>query len=130
VAISVKKWRNQDPARTETFPIEHEALNRARELLDDCDHQAAAVSDSSGNVLSGFPPPTEVGILRKLGGRKSNEAGPKSVAGAAPQGPPPAELLDDPVVGLVMMSDGVDRQTLELLLETAGRTVSSGECAT
>jgi len=27
----------------------------------------------------------------------------------------PAELLDDPVVGLVTMSDGVDRQTLELL---------------
>jgi hypothetical protein len=36
----------------------------------------------------------------------------------------PAELLDDPVVGLVMMSDGVDRQTLELLLETVGRTVA------
>ena len=27
----------------------------------------------------------------------------------------PAELLDDPVVGLVTMSDGVDRQTIELL---------------
>src|SRR5580692_9100043 len=27
----------------------------------------------------------------------------------------PAELLDDPVVGLVSMSDGVDRQTIELL---------------
>jgi len=44
----------------------------------------------------------------------------------------PAELLDDPVVGLVTMSDGVDRPTLELLLETVGRTVLSGagaECA-
>jgi hypothetical protein len=28
----------------------------------------------------------------------------------------PAELLDDPVVGLVTMSDGVDRQTIELRL--------------
>jgi hypothetical protein len=27
----------------------------------------------------------------------------------------PAELPDDPVVGLVTMSDGVDRQALELL---------------
>jgi hypothetical protein len=27
----------------------------------------------------------------------------------------PAELLDDPVVGLVTMSDGADRQTIELL---------------
>jgi hypothetical protein len=27
----------------------------------------------------------------------------------------PAELLDDPVVGLVTMSEGVDRQTIELL---------------
>ena len=45
----------------------------------------------------------------------------------------PAELLDDPVVGLVTMSDGVDRQTIELSLETVGRTVLSGvgaECAT
>ena len=44
----------------------------------------------------------------------------------------PAELLDDSVVGLVTMSDGVDRPTLELLLETVGRTVLSGagaECA-
>ena len=28
----------------------------------------------------------------------------------------PAELPDDPVVGLVPMSDGVDRQTLEVRL--------------
>jgi hypothetical protein len=53
LAISVKKWRNEDPARTETFPTEHEALNRARELLADGDHQAVAVSDGSGNVLGG-----------------------------------------------------------------------------
>jgi hypothetical protein len=53
LAISVKKLRNEGPTRTETFATEHEALNRARELLDDGDHQAVAVSDSSGNVLAG-----------------------------------------------------------------------------
>ena len=37
-----------------------------------------------------------------------------------------AELLDDPVVGLVTMSDGVDRQTLEILARELGRTVLSG----
>jgi hypothetical protein len=37
-----------------------------------------------------------------------------------------AELLDDPVVGLVTMSDGVDRQTLEVLARELGRTVLSG----
>ena len=37
-----------------------------------------------------------------------------------------AELLDDPVVGLVTMSDGVDRQTLEILARELGRTVFSG----
>jgi hypothetical protein len=37
-----------------------------------------------------------------------------------------AELLDDPVVGLVTMSDGVDRQTLEILARKLGRTVLSG----
>ena len=30
-----------------------------------------------------------------------------------------AELLDDPVVALVMKSDGVDRRSLELLFEQA-----------
>jgi hypothetical protein len=35
----------------------------------------------------------------------------------------PAELLDDPVVGLVTMSDGVDRRTLEILAREFGRMV-------
>ena len=38
----------------------------------------------------------------------------------------PAELLDDPVVGLVTMSNGVNRQTLEILARELGRTVLSG----
>jgi hypothetical protein len=43
----------------------------------------------------------------------------------------PAELLDDPVVGLVTMSDGVDLSSFSL--ETVGRAALSGagaECAT
>jgi hypothetical protein len=32
-----------------------------------------------------------------------------------------AELMADPLIGLVMKSDGVDRRDLELLLERVGR---------
>jgi hypothetical protein len=35
-----------------------------------------------------------------------------------------AELIDDPLIGLVMKSDGVDRCELELLLEQAARTAA------
>jgi hypothetical protein len=52
-AISANKSRNEDLGRTETFRTEHEALNRARELLDDGNHQAVSVSDSSGDILGG-----------------------------------------------------------------------------
>jgi hypothetical protein len=41
-----------------------------------------------------------------------------------------AELIDDPLIGLVMKSDGVDRRELELLLQRVtrerSRTPSSG----
>lgn len=53
VPISVKKWRNQDAARTETFRTELEALTRARELIDTGDHHAVVICDSSGNTLAG-----------------------------------------------------------------------------
>jgi hypothetical protein len=53
VPISVKKWRNQDAARTETFRTESEALTRARELIDTGDHHAVVILDSSGNALAG-----------------------------------------------------------------------------
>ena len=52
-AISANNSRTEDLSRTETFPTEHEALNRARELLDDGNHQAVSVSDSSGDILGG-----------------------------------------------------------------------------
>ena len=54
VPVSIKKWRNQDNARTETFETEHEALNRARELIDDGDHHGVAVCDGCGTVLGGI----------------------------------------------------------------------------
>jgi hypothetical protein len=37
-----------------------------------------------------------------------------------------AELIDDPLIGLIMKSDGVDRRELELLLERAERTAIAG----
>jgi metal-sulfur cluster biosynthetic enzyme len=36
-----------------------------------------------------------------------------------------AELIDDPLINLLMKSDGVDRREVELLLEWAARTASA-----
>jgi len=43
-----------DFARTEYYPTEHEALHRARELLEAADHEGVAIADDAGNVLGGF----------------------------------------------------------------------------
>ena len=51
--ISVKKWRNQDAARIETFGTEREALTRARQLIDTGDNHTVVIRDSSGNTLAG-----------------------------------------------------------------------------
>ena len=51
---SLRKWRAQDGARTETFQTEREALNRARELLDEGEVHAVEVADDSGIVLGGI----------------------------------------------------------------------------
>jgi hypothetical protein len=37
-----------------------------------------------------------------------------------------AELVEDPLVGLVMESDGVDRRSLELLLQRVARERARG----
>jgi hypothetical protein len=37
-----------------------------------------------------------------------------------------AELIDDPLISLLMKSDGVDRRELELLLKRAARTAIAG----
>jgi hypothetical protein len=40
--------------RTEYFRTEYEALQRARQLLEDGDHHAVSLCDSSGSVLAGI----------------------------------------------------------------------------
>jgi hypothetical protein len=40
--------------RTEYFPTEYEAGNRARQLLEDGDHHDVSLCDGSGTVLAGI----------------------------------------------------------------------------
>jgi hypothetical protein len=63
VPISVRKWRNDEAARTETFGSEAEALRRARELIDDGEHQRVVVSDASGNALGGIRLQLKLGLF-------------------------------------------------------------------
>jgi hypothetical protein len=44
---------DEDDPETEEFSTEYEAFGRARELLEDGDHGAVSVRDSSGSVLCG-----------------------------------------------------------------------------
>jgi hypothetical protein len=52
----------EDAAATEEFSSEHQALGRARELLETGEHHRVAVDDGSGHVLHG------VRLQLKLGG--------------------------------------------------------------
>ena len=52
-AISVSRG-HQGVTRTEYFRTEFEALQRARQLLDDGDHHAVTLCDSSGSTLAGI----------------------------------------------------------------------------
>ena len=54
-------WR-RDTKWTEEFPTEHQALERARELLEAGEHHGVAMHDHSGNELFG------VRLQWKLGG--------------------------------------------------------------
>lgn len=45
-------WR-QGTLWSEEFPTEHQALGRARELLEDGEHHGIALCDHRGNELSG-----------------------------------------------------------------------------
>jgi hypothetical protein len=54
------EWR--PAARTEEFISEHQALGRARELLEAGEHHGVLVDDGTGNVLCGVP------LQLKLGG--------------------------------------------------------------
>jgi hypothetical protein len=62
VPISIRKWRNDDAARTETFGSEAEALRRARELIDD-EHQRVVVSDGTGNAVGGIRLQLKLGLF-------------------------------------------------------------------
>jgi hypothetical protein len=54
--------RASGPASTEEFFSEHQALGRARELLETGTHHTVAVDDGTGNVLHG------VRLQLKIGG--------------------------------------------------------------
>jgi len=49
--------------RTEYFRTEYEALQRARQLLEDGDHHAVSLSDSSGSVLAGIRLQLKLGAI-------------------------------------------------------------------
>jgi hypothetical protein len=53
LAISSRDRHLDGRVRFERFSTEHEALNRARELLEEDDGTAVAVCDAAGNLLSG-----------------------------------------------------------------------------
>jgi len=48
--------------RTEYFGTEFEALNRARQLLNDGDHHSIVVYDHSGNILTGIRLELKLGL--------------------------------------------------------------------
>lgn len=53
LAMSGRDPYLDERVRSERFSTEHEALNRARELLEEDEGAAVAVSDRAGNLLSG-----------------------------------------------------------------------------
>jgi hypothetical protein len=46
-------WTDTSELRTEYFRTEHEALQRARELIDSGVHQGVSVHDRDGTALAG-----------------------------------------------------------------------------
>ncbi len=53
IAVSARARRRLMAPCTERYRTEHEALGRARQLLDAEDHHRVSVCDKSGNVLHG-----------------------------------------------------------------------------
>ena len=51
--LALKRWRNQDGECTETFATEHEALRRARELIEAGEVHGVVLTDNSGTALGG-----------------------------------------------------------------------------
>ena len=54
IPVSAGNGRDEDAPRTEIFDTEQEALQRARELIEEGDWHAVAVSDDSGELLGGI----------------------------------------------------------------------------
>jgi hypothetical protein len=54
LAASTGARGHEGVTRTEYFRTEYEARNRARQLLEDGDHHAVSLCDSSGSVLTGI----------------------------------------------------------------------------
>ena len=52
-AIEAAIRRDDSTARSERYSTEHEALNRAREILEEDERRTIAICDASGNVLLG-----------------------------------------------------------------------------
>ena len=53
MAMAGPDWQLDEGVRTERFSTEHEALRRARELLEEDVSAPVAVRDRAGNILSG-----------------------------------------------------------------------------
>lgn len=51
---ALKRWRHEETERVEIFASEHEALKRARELLEEGEVHGVMLADDSGSVLAGF----------------------------------------------------------------------------
>lgn len=51
--VSRRDLHQVDGVQSERFSTEHEALRRARELLDEDERVVVAIHDSAGNQLSG-----------------------------------------------------------------------------
>jgi hypothetical protein len=54
LAVAIGPQGGEGVKRTEYFHSELAALNRARQLIEDGEHHAVAVHDSSGSVLTGI----------------------------------------------------------------------------
>lgn len=53
LAMSGRDRHLDDRVRVERFSTEHEALNRARELIEQDDSTVVAIGDAAGNLLGG-----------------------------------------------------------------------------
>jgi hypothetical protein len=53
LAMSSRDRHLEERVRVERFSTEHEALNRARQLIEGDDGSAVAICDAGGNLLSG-----------------------------------------------------------------------------